>query len=340
MSNAFQAMELVRHAYQAVQLNPGDPNTQAAFAAAHQAHQGAFVESFDVAGISYPRTDGHKLSESEARSVISRILANPAYSVLDLRPSVVEAAYPLQDDVLRQEIEQSVQLAAEITRLDWRTDTLNDARKKAIRELLRMPTLTGSYADTSRAKKYANAHTVSIYRGFEADHLIPDKVLRGSLVRGASSSIRHSFATFMQDSQNKGSQHKFVTDAQANAKKLLRGNPAFPARNPTVGQYLEHVSKWMAQVYTTADLGVDVVIKNSSLANGDEFKAFNVKGFALAQAGFMTWRERQCVGQAVATALLIDAREFYTAAGWPMDTELPLFHDIAPIVSQQPLPAT
>lgn len=340
MSNAFQAMELVRNAYQAVLLNPGDPNTQAAFAAAHQAHQGVFVESFDVAGISYPRTDGHKLSESEARSVISRILASPAYSARDLRPSVVEAAYPLQDDVLRQEIEQSVRLAAEINRLDWRTETLSGAKKQAIRELLRMPTLTGSYEATSSTKKDASALALSIYRGFEADHLIPDKVLRGSLGRGASSSIRQSFATFMQDSQNKGSQHKFVTDAQANAKKLLRGNPALPARNPTVSEYLEHVSKWMAQVYTTADLGVDVALKNSGLANGGEFKAFNVKGFALAQAGFMTWRERQNVGQAVATALLIEAREFYTAAGWPMDTELPLFHDIAPTVSQQPVPAT
>src|SRR3989338_713566 len=150
MSNGFDAMGLMRRAYEAALRDPGDPSAQAAFASAHQAHQNTFVESFDVGGISYPRTDGHKLSEREARDVISRILSNPAYSASDLRPSVIEAAYPLQGNVLRAEIEKTIRLASEINQLDWRTDTLDANSRQAIRELLRMPTLAGGYQIISR----------------------------------------------------------------------------------------------------------------------------------------------------------------------------------------------
>lgn len=340
MSSSFYAMTLMRRAYEAALRDPSDPAAQAAFVAAHQAQQHTFVDSFQVAGITYPRTDGHTLSEREAREVISRILSNPAYSVSDLRPSVVAAAYPIQDEVLRAEIEATVAVANEINQLDWRTDSLDATRKQAVRELLRMPTLAGGYKIISRAKSAANVHLLNIYRGYDADHLIPDKVLRGTLLRGQSFSLDQSFATFMQDSQNRGSQHKFVTDAQKNARKMLRGDTRLPAKNPTTGEYLEHVLEWMTHVYTTADLGVDVAVQHSGLANSDEFKQFNVKGFALAQAGFMKWNERKSVGRAVAMALLIEAREFYTAAGWAMDRELPLFYDIAPTVNQQPVPAT
>lgn len=336
MINAFHAMQHVRSAYQAALNNPGDKTLHAEFAAAHQTFQGVHVESFDVAGIAYPRTDGHTLSEREARAAISRTLSNPAYSVLDLRPSVIEAAYPLLDEVLREEIAATVQLANEINRLDWRTATLDENSKQSIRELLRMPTLTGGYASLSRIRGSANEQARSIYRGYEPDHLIPDKVLRGSASRNESTSLNQSFATFMQDSQNKGSQHKFVTDAQQQARKSLRGDPAQPARNPTVSDYLPYVLEWMTHVYTAADLGVDVAVLNSRMANAAEFKLFNVKGFALAQAGFMTWPERQVVGRAVAMALVIEAREFYTAAGWTMDTELPLFNDTP--LATPPLP--
>ncbi|BBG85999.1 hypothetical protein AHGSH82_031440 [Aeromonas hydrophila] len=340
MNDEFDAMGLMRRAYEAALRNPGDHAAQSVFADAHQAHQNTFVESFDVGGISYPRTDGHKLSEREAREVISKILSDPAYSVSDLRPSVIEAAYPLQSEVQRDEIKATVRLANEINRLDWRTDTLDANSKNAIRELLRMPTLAGGYKIISQTKSAANADVLNIYRGFDADHLIPDKVLRGSLLRGQSFSLNHSFATFLQDSQNSGSQHKFVTDAQKQTRKLMRGDPKQPARNPTTGEYLQHVLEWMTHVYTTAELGVDVAVMNSGLANGNEFKRFNVKGFALAQAGFMTCTERKNVGRAVAVALLIEAREFYTAAGWTMDRELPLFHDIPSKVKQQPVPVT
>ncbi|WP_095101661.1 hypothetical protein [Pseudomonas sp. Irchel 3A5] len=340
MSSAFQAMSLMRQAYEAALSNPSDQGAQAAFAAAHQLHQTTFVDSFHVGGVTYPRTDGHKLSEREARAAISRVLSIPGYSAADLRPSVIEAAYPLQEDVLRDEIESVIRVANEINQLDWRNDTLDPTSKHAIRELLRMPTLAGGYETLSNTKSTERAHLLSIYRGYDADHLIPDKVLRGSLLRGQSFSLNHSFATFMQDSQNKGSQHKFVTDEQRKTRKLLRGDLQSPAKNPTTGEYLEHVFKWMTQVYTMADLGVDVAVRDSGLANGSEFKNFNVKGFALAQAGFMTWAERKDVGRAVAVALLIEAREFYTSAGWTMDRELPLFHDIPPTVNQQQVPVT
>ena len=340
MNSSFAAMTLMRNAYEAALRAPSDAVAQAAFVAAHQAQQHTFVDSFDVAGITYPRTDGHTLSEREAREVISRILSNPAYSVSDLRPSVIEAAYPLQADVLRAEIEATVALANKINGLDWRTDALDASTKQAMRELLRMPTLAGGYKIISQVKSATNAQVLNIYRGYDADHLIPDKALRGSLHRGQSFSLDQSYATFMQDSQNRGSQHKFVTDAQKHTRKRLRGDPTLPAKNPTTGEYLEHVLEWMTHVYTTADLGVDVAVRNSGLANSDEFKRFNVKGFALAQAGFMTWNERKSVGRAVAMVLLIEAREFYTAAGWPMDRELPLFYDVPSTVTQQPVPVT
>ncbi|WP_454561985.1 hypothetical protein [Pseudomonas sp. AIG] len=340
MSNGFYAMGLMRRAYEAASRHPVDPAALAAFAAAHQAQQDTYVESFEVGGISYPRTDGHKLSEREAREVISRILSNPAYTVLDLRPSVIEAAYPLEDEVLRTEIKATVTLANEINQLDWQTASLDASSRQAIRELLRMPTLAGGYKIISQAKSSANVHLLNIYRGYDADHLIPDKVLRGSLLRGQSFSLNQSFATFMQDSQNRGSQHKYVTDAQKKARKALRGDPKQPARNPTTGEYLAHALEWMTHVYTTADLGVDVAIMDNALGNKGDYKDFNVKGFALAQAGYMTWRERKEVGRAVAVALMIEAREFYTAAGWTMDRELPLFYDIPATVNQQPVPAT
>ena len=170
MNSSFAAMALMRNAYEAALRDPSDAVAQAAFVAAHQAQQHTFVDSFDVAGITYPRTDGHTLSEREAREVISRILSNPAYSVSDLRPSVIEAAYPLQADVLRAEIEATVALANKINGLEWRTDALDASTKQAMRELLRMPTLAGGYKIISQVKSAANAQVLNIYRGYDADH--------------------------------------------------------------------------------------------------------------------------------------------------------------------------
>ncbi|MBV5818768.1 hypothetical protein KUT89_28050 [Pseudomonas aeruginosa] len=337
MTSGFQAMAQVRSAYQVMLSNAGDAGAMAAFIEAHNTHQATYVEAFEVGGVSYPRTDGHKLSEQEARAAISRLLAS-GYSALDLRPSVVEAAYPLAEEALRQEVEAAVRLAEGINQLNWRSETLDAERRQAIRELLRMPTLAGRYQDLKHAKEQARANELNPMRGFDADHLIPDKVLRGALSRDNSATLEQSFAHFMQDSQNRGSQHRFVTDAQRSAAKVLRGDHSQPAQNPTMGAYLERAFKWMEQVYVTADLGVDIAIKSSWLSSRDDFNNFSVKGFALAQAGFMTWRERQEVGRAVATALMIEAREFYTAAGLQMEAELPLFQDLSVSAAQAPVP--
>jgi len=319
MNSQFAAMSRVRSAYAAVLQNPGDVNAQAAFQAAHQAEQNTYVDAFDVGGISYPRSDGHKMSEREARAVISKLLTTPG-EVLNLRPSVIEAAYPLEDEVLRDEINGVVALARDINRLDWRTDTLDAKSKEKIRELLRMPTLAGAYKAIKKTKSVANRSVLSIYRGYDADHLIRDEVLRGMAVRKQSSTLDESFATYLQDSQNKGSQHRYVTEQQDLALKKLLASTA----KPTLGAYLEHVFVWMTHVYTTADLGVDVAIKKSHLGSGDDFARFSVKGFALTQAGYMTWPERQEVGRAVALALMIEARDFYAGLNKGLDYVLPI----------------
>lgn len=346
MSSAFQNMQAVRSAFEAAMLSPADASAQAAFASAHGTYAGSYVESFEVMGVTYPRTDGHKLSEREARAVISRLLAS-GKSAQDFRPSVIQAAYPLEQEVLRQEVEEAVKLAKQITALKWTTDSLDAASKAAIRALLRMPTECGSYKSLQKEKKAANARRKEAEAkgvryhepllGREADHLIPDKVLRGSLVRGQSKTKAGSYATWLQDSQNGGSQHKFATDAQNAAKLDIQGSQQNPV-NPTVGEYLAYVFEWMKDIYTVDHLMVDIAVNDTFLEDGDEFKAFSVKGFALAQAGFMTYAERQLIGKAVATALLIDAREFYTSIGWGMDVELPLFNNVAPTTAQQPLP--
>lgn len=348
MNDAFAAMKDVRSAYDAVSQNPGDVMAQAAFAAAHQAHANTYVEAFDIGGVTYPRTDGHKLSEREARAAISKLLAS-GHSARDFRPSVIRAAYPLAEEVLHQEVEEMVCLAKEIVALDWLTAVIDPAIKTKVRALLRMPTECGSYDDMQKAKKAANERRNQALlnhepfdeplRGYDADHLIPDQVLRGSCLRNASVTKAGSYATWLQDSQNAGSQHKFATDAQNDAKKRIEDDQG-NRNNPKVSQYLQYAFEWMTDLYTVDHLAVDIAIHDTRLRNGDHYNEFSVKGFALAQAGFMTWHERQLIGKAVATVLLIDAREFYTSIGWGMDEELPLFNDIKPTVAQQPIPNT
>lgn len=348
MTDAFSAMKDVRAAYDAVVLAPNDPVAIATFAAAHQAHANTYVEAFDVGGVTYPRTDGHKLSEREARGAISRLLASGS-TAMDFRPSVIRAAYPLPEEVVRQEVVEMVALAKDIVALNWRTDVIDDATKTKVRALLRMPTDCGSYKTMQKAKTAAGRRRCKAKDqqrpydepliGYDADHLIPDQVLRGSCTRNNSATKAGSYATWLQDSQNEGSQHRFATNAQNEAKKkiaIAQGNQD----NPTLGQYMEYVFEWMTDIYTMADLSVDIAIHDTHLGSGEHFEQYAVKGFALAQAGFMTWPERQLIGKAVATVLMIDALEFYASINMNKDYVLPLFSDIPPTVTQQPVPNT
>lgn len=318
MSAPFDHMLAVRTAFDA--LGGGGAAARAAFLAAHAAHRDAYVVSFELAGATYPRTDGHRLSESQARQAIDKALSEGA-APEDLKPGVLRAAYPLPTEVLRHEIEQTVRAAAAIATLDWKTDRVAAADAAKVRDLLRMPTNTGSYA---ALRKLADARPPGQgrpYRGYSADHLITDKALRGvATVRKGSPTKASSFATFLQDGQNKGSQHKFATDAQ----NLVRAEFALLGRNPTVDEYLQRAFIWMQRIYTRADLVVDGALRDNDMIDGDDFRRFLVKGYAVSQAGFMTWAERETVGRAIATALLIEARDHYAAIGWPLARELPL----------------
>ncbi|WP_019939527.1 hypothetical protein [Bordetella sp. FB-8] len=323
MSQVFQHMTAVRTAFDACLRTPGDAAARARFVAEHQNHQGSFVESFDVGGITYPRTDGHRLSELLARSAIDEFL-NRNGAPSDLKLDVVAVAYPLSGEVLRQEIEAVVKTARAIAALDWKAASVAVDDARALRELLRMPTTADTY-DALRAKvRTGMVDGINPYFGFNADHLIADKALRGvGTGRGDSSTKAEGFATFLQDGQNKGSQHKFATDAQNAVYQTFK----LLGRNPTLGEYLERVHIWMTNIYTLADLTVDAVANNRHMSSARDFQEHQVKGFAIAQAGFMTWPERQQVGRAIATALLIEAREHYTRIGWPMTRELPLISD-------------
>lgn len=324
MSTAFANMQSVRTAFAALQSDPADAAARAAFLAEHEQYRDAYVESFDLAGATYPRTDGHRLSEAQARQAIDKALGAGALPQ-DLKPGVIAAAYPLPEEVLREEIEATVRTAKAIAGLNWKTDAVSSADLGRVRELLRMPTVTGSYVQLRQLADKIKPGAVNPYRGYNADHLIPDKALRGvSTVREDSPTKASSFATFLQDGQNKGSQHKFATDGQnfvlAQFKQL--------GRNPSVEEYLDCVFKWMSRIYTQADLVVDGAVKSNLMSSGSDFTRYAVKGYAVAQAGFMTWSEREAVGKAIATALLIEARQHYSAIGWHLARELPLVHGI------------
>ncbi|WP_027867065.1 hypothetical protein [Massilia alkalitolerans] len=335
MSVVFQTMKAVRDAFDACLHNPADAAARKDFAAMHQKNMGSFVEAFDVGGITYPRTDGHRLSETQARQTISAFLAGGGMPS-QLKPGVVAIAYPLPDEVLRNEIQAVVQIAQKVEGLDWKADSIAPAEAAALRDLLRMPTTAATYAELRKAVQQGTTGGINPYRGYDADHLIPDKAMRGiSTVRSASTTKAEGFATFLQDGQNKGSQHKFATDAQ----NAVRQHFEALKRNPTVGEYLEHVRVWMTNIYTRADLAVDSVVNNDSMRSRSAFESRHVKGFAIAQAGFMTWPERQSVGRAIATALLMEARDHYNAIGWTMNKELPLIKSaalVAPVIVQPP----
>ncbi|MEX3982398.1 hypothetical protein AB4Y45_25845 [Paraburkholderia sp. EG287A] len=330
MSVAFHDMRAVREAFDACQRAPDDPAALNHFRALHTANQDQFVESFDVGGVTYPRTDGHRLSEAQAREAISKYLETG--SPADLNAQTVAIAWPLPDEVLRQEIETVVKIASAVEKLDWRTDEIAASDVSALRELLRMPTSTGSYGDLRSQVGHG-----LVVRGYDADHLIPDKAMRGrTTLRGDSPTKASGFATFLQDGQNRGSQHKFATDAQITVRQYF----ATLDRNPTVGEYLERVHVWMTNIYTTADLAVESLLSDPAMRSGADFQKENVKGYAIAQAGFMTWPERQKVGRAIATALLIQARNHYRDMNWDMNRELPLVRNASgvapPRVQPQP----
>lgn len=319
-------MDVVRDAFDRCLRAPNDASARDAFLSAHDQHQGAYVDAFTVGGITYPRTDGHRLNESQARSAISRYLQKGG-APADIKPGMMAVAYPRRSDAIRVEIEAAVAIAKRVNNLDWRSADLPETDAKELRELLRMPSEAGTYAELrTLASNGGKNGAPNPYRGYNADHLIPDKAIRGlSTVRHDSLTEAGGFATFLLDGQNKGSQHKYATDAQ----NAVTAEFKVMQRNPTMGEYLERVLKWMTNIYTMENLVVDGLVNNPRLNRKNEFQKFGVKGFALAQAGFMTKEERRNVGNAIATALVIQARKHCEAQGWTMDRELPLVHDLA-----------
>lgn len=327
MSHAFDAMSAVRAAHDACLKNPGDAAAAQYFKDLHQLHEGTFVDAFEVAGISYPRTDGHRLSESQARTALSAFLADDGLAA-DVKPGVLAAAYPHAAEVLREEIESIVQSASEILALDWQSAQLDGATVARLRDLLRMPTEAGAFDQLKDKVKRPGGDGPNPYRGFNVDHLIPDQDLRGlGVSREQSLTLEAGFSTFLLDGQNRGSQHKYATDCQAAVRKHFRTL----GRNPTLGEYLAYAKTWMTKIYVTADLVVDGLVNEAPMAEKLEFSEMQVKGYAMAQAGFMTWPERQLVGEAVATALVIQARDHYASLGWPLTQEMKMVRQRAAV---------
>jgi len=151
--------------------------------------------------------------------------------------------------------------------------------------------------------------------------VIADKALRG-VDTGRRDSLTEAWglATLLQDGQNKGSQHKYATDGQ----NMVYAEFKAMGRNPTVGEYMERAFIWMTSIYTRADLVVEGAMKNSLMGNSSDFRDHQVKGHAVAQAGYMTWPEREIVGRAIATTLMITLREHFAAHEWGLTRELPL----------------
>lgn len=327
--DAFAAMKQVRDAFSILHANAHDPNALSVFSAIYAQHRYTFVPAFDVAGITYPRTDGHKLSEEQARYALDTLLypaMGKAYAIDKIKYSVIEAAFPVQEEVLRQEIEKSVSVARQILELEVDSKWVNTAwppQGIEIRQLLRMPTQTGTYDELTKLRGAKYPMDRNPYRGYQADHLIVDEAYREvGVSRRASKTDNETFTTYLLDGPNEGAQHRFVTNAQNMAKKKYIES----GENPTVQEYLTDALEWMTDIYTRSELGVDVSVTDKFLKRGAE-TPFYVKGYAISQAGFMKWEERKVVGRAIALLLVIEALDFNERHQWPRTRKLNFLPD-------------